>query len=64
MNLLSAGQQPAPEQALRRNYVAPQLTVYGGLAELTASGSANESESASGMVAMCGAAFMFNSMGC
>jgi hypothetical protein len=64
MNLFLAGQQPAPEQALRRSYVAPQLTLYGGLAELTASGSGSQSESASGMDAMCGPTFKSNTMGC
>ena len=29
----------------RRGYAAPQLTVYGGLAELTAAGSATPAES-------------------
>jgi len=47
-----------------REYTSPRLTLYGAMRELTASGSSNESESASGMVAMCGSAFMFNDMGC
>lgn len=43
----------------RMLYVAPTLTVYGSLNELTASGTSNASESV-GSTMICAVDFMFN----
>jgi hypothetical protein len=43
----------------RQAYIAPALTVFGGLAELTAAGSGGSSESV-GSDMICGPTFMFN----